>query len=307
MKRIIGILALVVVAAFVVMCNRKSDKDQETILKGKALILVDETILPIAEDQEAVFESDYAADITLAPKSEGEAMRAFLSDSARIILLTRKLSPEENRVFENKKIKPRVAQFATDAIAMIANKSTNDTVIALTDVVSFMQGKPNGKIKGLVFDNPNSSTVRYMNKLAGLTETPQNGIYSFNTNEEVIKFVAENKNMIGIIGLNWLSQAPMSISHNVDRIKVLAVQGVSGGGYYTPSQNNLAEQKYPLARDLYIVNAQGFSGLGVGFASFIAGERGQRIVLKSGLLPIRIPGRKIVTRNNVEKEKLNTK
>jgi phosphate transport system substrate-binding protein len=47
-----------------------------------------------------------------------------------------------------------------------------------------------------------------------------------------------------------------------------------------------------LARDLYIINCQGFSGLGMGFASFVAGDVGQRIILKSGLLPVRIPTRK---------------
>jgi phosphate transport system substrate-binding protein len=47
-----------------------------------------------------------------------------------------------------------------------------------------------------------------------------------------------------------------------------------------------------LARDLYIVNCQGYSGLEWGFTSFVAGDVGQRIVLKSGLLPVRIPTRK---------------
>jgi phosphate transport system substrate-binding protein len=42
-----------------------------------------------------------------------------------------------------------------------------------------------------------------------------------------------------------------------------------------PSQNNLAEGTYPLARDLYIINCQGYSGLGMGFASFVAGDIGQ--------------------------------
>ncbi len=65
----------------------------------------------------------------------------------------------------------------------------------------------------------------------------------------------------------------------------------------------LHEVKYPLARDLFIINCQGYSGLGMGFASFIAGEIGQRIVLKSGLLPVRTPGRKLKIRNQIIKDK----
>jgi hypothetical protein len=45
-----------------------------------------------------------------------------------------------------------------DAIAFISNKNNNDTLVALKDVILFMQGKPQTTVNGLVFDNPNSST-----------------------------------------------------------------------------------------------------------------------------------------------------
>jgi phosphate transport system substrate-binding protein len=89
----------------------------------------------------------------------------------------------------------------------------------------------------------------------------------------------------------------------VDMVNVLSVKGLTGENYYAPSQNNIAEGKYPLARDLYIINGQGYSGLGMGFASFVAGDIGQRIILKSGLLPVRIPGRRINVRHGVYNEK----
>jgi len=41
----------------------------------------------------------------------------------------------------------------------------------------------------------------------------------------------------------------------------------------------------------------------MGFASFVAGDIGQRIILKSGLLPARVPGRKINIRNEISIEK----
>lgn len=156
-----------------------------------------------------------------------------------------------------------------------------------------MQGKPNTSIKGLVFDNPNSSTVRYMNELAGIKAIPEKGVYSFKTNQEVIKFVAQNSGMIGVVGVNWLSQPMPDMQEYVDKVNVLSVKSLTSVNFYPPSQNNIAEGKYPLARDLYIINGQGYSGLGMGFASFVAGDIGQRIILKSGLLPVRVPGRRI--------------
>jgi len=95
----------------------------------------------------------------------------------------------------------------------------------------------------------------------------------------------------------------------IDKINLLSIKNTTDNKYYIPTQNNIAEGKYPLARDLYLINCQGFSGLGMGFASFIAGEVGQRIILKSGLVPVRFPSRNIVVRKEInnDKNKLITK
>ena len=284
-------------------CNQtnKQTNNNETILKGSTSILVDETLLPIIEDQVEVFESLYAGSkIKVIAKSEAETVLALSKDTSKIAILSRKLNTEEEKVFESKKITPRTTVFAIDAIAFISNKRNKDTLVALQDVVDFMKGKSNSNIKGLVFDNPNSSTVRYMNKLSGLKEMPSKGIFSFKTNEEVIQFVSENDGMIGIVGVNWLMQPSLKMQPIVDKVNLISVKGIGKTAYFAPTQNNLAEGKYPLARDLYIVNCQGYSGLGMGFASFIAGDIGQRIILKSGLLPIKMPGRNIKTRKQLE-------
>lgn len=288
-----------------VMCNQKEQKktSKETILKGSATIFVDETLAPIIEDQVAVFESKYDAKIKLVSKSESETVNSLFKEKSAIAILTRNLTPQENIIFEQKKITPKITKFAMDAIAFISNKSNNDTLIDLKDVVAFMQGKPSPAIKGLVFDNPNSSTLHYMNSLAGIQSIPEKGVYSFKTNEEVIKFVAQNNGMVGVLGVNWLFQPMPEMQKYVDKVNVLSVKGLSEPNYYAPTQNNIAEGKYSLARDLYVVNGQGYSGLGMGFASFVAGDIGQRIILKSGLVPIKIPGRRINVRRGINNDK----
>lgn len=305
MRKINRGFALVFVCFLFVMCNQKEQKSvkKESILKGSATVLVDETLLPIMEEEVAVFESSYDARIKLVSKSESEIVLSLFNSKSGIAVLTRNLTDQENKIFAQKKITPKITKFATDAIAFISNKSNKDTLIDLKHVIEFMQGKTSSKIKGLVFDNPNSSTVRYMNTLAGVNSIPEKGVYSFKTNEEVIKFVAKNEGMIGVLGLNWLTQPMPEMQQFVDLVNVLSVKGMSGQNYYVPSQNNIAEGKYPLARDLFIINGQGYTGLGMGFASFVAGDIGQRIILKSGLLPVRVPGRKINIRNEISNEK----
>jgi phosphate transport system substrate-binding protein len=295
---------LFLLSILLIACNQTNkSKDVETILKGSASIFVDETLTPIIEDQVAVFENKYEAKIKIISKSESETVNSLFNEKGAIAILSRTLTTQERKIFEQRKINPKITVFATDAIAFIANKSNKNTDVSLKDVIDFMQGKRVASIKGLVFDNLNSSTVRYMSSLAGISAISQKGIFSFKTNDQVIKHVSENEGLIGVVGVNWLSQPKPAMQKFVNNLNILRVKGLTGNEYFLPTQNNIAEKKYPLARDLYIINCQGYSGLGMGFASFVGGDIGQRIILKSGLLPVRIPGRKLTITKNQNNKK----
>ena len=306
MKNKVKYVALipVIILAVVLSCGKKDSKDgnSDSIISGNTSILVDESLMPIAEDQVSVFESQYDAKIKLLPKSEKEAVIDFSKGVADIIILSRDLNNDEKAFFKNKKIKPKVTSFAIDAVAFIKNNKSNDTLIELKKVIDFLKGSKN-EIKGLVFDNPNSSSVRYLCELAGIESLPSEGVFSVKTNNEVLKFVSENNGLIGVVGINWLTQPKPEMQKYIDELKVLSVKGVDGE-YVSPSQDNIAIRTYPLARVLYIINCQGYDGLGMGFASFIAGEIGQRIILQSGLAPMREPSRNIKIRNQIENKKV---
>jgi phosphate transport system substrate-binding protein len=299
-KTIIGFLLLTLL--FVFSCQKK-EANKDTIIEGKATLYVDESILPIVEDEQAVFETEYTAKLHLVPQSEKEIMNAMLNDTAKMAILTRVLTPIETKAFEAKKINPRITPIANDAVVFIKNKASNDTLVALQDVIDFINGKSVPNIKGIVFDNANSSTVRYMNKVTGAQIENQKNIYSFKTNQDVIKYVANNNGMIGVVGMNWIYQPPLELEETVAKVNILGVKNINDAVYVFPTQDNLAAGKYPLARRLYMINCQGYSGLGMGFTSFMGSDRGQRIILKSGLVPERFPTRKIVIRNKITKDK----
>jgi len=297
------ILVPVLILGIVISCVKKDKNDpkSDTIIEGKTTILVDETLMPIVEDQVTIFETQYDAKITLLPKSEKESVIDFTNEKSGIIVLSRELNKEETAIFNQKKIKPRTTAFAIDAITFIKNTKSNDTLIDLKEVIDYLKGTKNS-IKGLVFDNPNSSTVSYLCRLAKIESLPSEGVFSFKTNDEVIKHVSENDGMIGVVGINWLTQPKAAMQKYVSSVKILSVK-TADNKYVYPSQENIGSRAYPLARVLYIINCQGYEGLGMGFASFIAGEIGQRIITQSGLSPMREPSRNIRIRNQIENKK----
>lgn len=284
--------------------EKKSSVIEETMTSGKITLYTDNTVQPIVEDVLAVFHSIYdRAQIEQVNMTEQEIIQSMLNDSAAVAILPRKLTEQEEAHFTNKKITPRITEFAIDAIALVTNKKATDSVINLEEVLNVLRGKPSGKIKSLVFDNAGSSTVQYLLGIAGVKNVPSQGVYSLKTNEEVIKFVHDNNGSIGIVGVNWLVQPPRELKEYIDNITVLAVDNVKKDDgqkkYYKPNQSNIATGSYPLTRTVYVLNYQGKKGLGMGFATYITAQDGQRIILKSGLLPVDIPTREISVRNEL--------
>jgi phosphate transport system substrate-binding protein len=209
----------------IIACNKNQDTKpneiEETLTSGEIKVLVDNTAQPIIEDVLAVFHNVYdRANIIQVNKTENEIVRALLTDSATVAVLPRLLTAEEEEYFKRKKITPKVTHFATDAVALITNGKANDTIIELEEVLKVLKGETSPKIKSLVFDNPNSSTVQYLLKLAGVKAVPSKNIYSLKSNEEVIKYVNNNTGSVGVVGVNWLSQPPRGLTRVVESITV---------------------------------------------------------------------------------------
>ncbi|MDV6169152.1 substrate-binding domain-containing protein [Flavobacterium sp. DG1-102-2] len=271
---------------------------------GKTTLYADNTVQPIIEDVLAVFHSVYTrADVTQVNLNETELVNAMIKDSARVVVMSRLLTDEEESNFRRRKITPVVTQFATDAIAFITNKSAKDSVVNLDEIVKVIKGGTSDKIQKLIFDNPNSSSVQYLLKYAGVAKLPSGNIYSLKSNEEVIRYVHKNPGSVGVVGVNWLTQRPESLAKIVSDITVLGVDNVKidkgAKKYYKPFQSNIATNSYPLTRKLYVLNYSGREGLGTGFATYIGAFEGQRIILKSGLLPVEIPTREIEVRSDL--------
>ncbi len=295
MKRLVSVLY---VFGFILLISCQSKpSEKQSYTSGKEQILVDESFAPIIEDQAFLFESTYPnAKIDLVLKSENELLNLFLADSIQVAILSRLLKDDEKKHFESKNIKIRLNRFAIDGIALITHNSSKYANVDVADIIKILKGEQSS-LQSLVFDNANSSTVRYFKELAAIDKLPATGIYALKSNADVINYVNDNPGSIGVVGVNWMVQPPVELELIVADLKILGVKNIAGqpgsDAYYKPNQNDIALEKYPLTRSLYVINCEGGAGLGTGFASFITGDRGQRIVLKSGLLPDSIPSREI--------------
>ena len=313
LKSISGLL-LIGAVILVASCNMTPKKfTDETPTRGDIKIAVDESYQLMADAELFTFTSLYKdAKVTPLYLSGDSLLKLFLADSIRVIITSNKLTDNEEAYLKGKTIVPRTTKIAYDALAFIVNKSNPDSLIRYNTLRDIFTGKTSkwnqinskSKLGGIkvVFDKPGSNNVKTIMNKFEITGSLPSYCFSATQNSEVVNFVEKNPEALGIIGVNWVSDPRDSISHSfLTKIKVVAVSSQydsEGSEFYTPHPAYIANGSYPFIREVYTINRETFSGLGTGLTSFLAGDSGQRIILKMGMLPASQPVRVVEIKKN---------
>ena len=279
----------------------------DTYTSGVIAIAADESFQPIVQEEIDVFEGLFPlAGIVPRYVTEVDAVNLLLKAQVlRLAITSRRLTPEEMNSFNSRKFFPQEIKIATDGLALITHLGNPDSLISVKDIRRILTGDakqwkdiyPASRLGdiSLVFDNKNSSTVRFAVDSICKGAPLSGRVKALKTNREVIDYVARTPDAIGIIGVNWLSDrndsTGLSFSKEVRLMSVSAADKAMPDNSYKPYQAYLYYGDYPLARSIYALLNDPRSALPWGFASFLASDRGQRIILKSGLVPATQPVR----------------
>lgn len=286
--------------------GKPKDSRTDTYTSGVIAIAADESFRPIVQEEIDVFEGlTPLAGIVPRYVTEVEAVNLLLKDSLRLAITSRRLTPEEMNSFNSRKFFPQEIKIAIDGLALITNPNNPDSLITVNELRSILTGEtkrwkelyPSSRLGDirLVFDNKNSSTVRFAADSICKGAPLSSDLKALKTNREVIDYVAQTPDAIGIIGVNWLSDrndsTGLSFSRELRLMSVSAAAKATPQNSFKPYQAYLYYGDYPLTRSIYALLNDPRSALPWGFASFLASDRGQRIILKSGLVPATQPVR----------------
>ncbi len=280
--------------------NRAMD---ETPTRGKIRITADESFEPLMDTEVYTFTHLYKnASITPQYKPEYDVINDFMNDSVKVIVTSKKLTDYQIQYLRDTLVIARTTTFAHDALALVTNRENNDTLIKYNSIKDIFLGKikkwkeidPKSKLGDIrvIFDNTRSANIRYFKELFEVRDSLGSNFYALKNNAEVIDFVSRNPDAMGIVSVNWISDKDDSLSMSfIRKVNIVAVsqQFVNDGSYYRPYQGSIYDKSYPFVREIYFISRETFAGLGSGFINWACGEQGQRIVLKSGLVPATMP------------------
>jgi phosphate transport system substrate-binding protein len=289
---------------FITSCNSGGKKIlNETPTRGDIKISVDESFQPLIDTEVFTFTHLYNnARIEPVYKPEYDVIDDFMNDSVKVMVTSKKLSDYQVQYLRDTLVIARTTTYAYDALALITNKQNKDTLLKYNNIRDIFLGKintwkeinPKSQLTDIrvIFDNNKSGNIRYFKELFDIKETLPGNFFAVNNNAEVIDFVSRNPDALGIISVNWISDKDDSLSMNfIRKINVVAIsqQYINDGSYYRPYQGSIYDKSYPFVREIYLISRETFAGLGSGFINWACAEQGQRIVLKSGLVPATMP------------------
>jgi phosphate transport system substrate-binding protein len=273
--------------------SNKNSHSRDTPTDGTIHISVDESFQPVIDSEIKVFESSFPnAHIIVHYKAEAACLRDLARDSTRMIIVTRGLTPDEEKYYKDSmNFEPPFDELALDAIAVIVHKDSKDTIFTMKEIKSMLEGHPKDDLLPVMDGASATSTVRYLIDSVLRGQTLGANVVAARNSEDVINYVSANPHAVGFIGVSWIGDRDDTRQLKfLEQVKVAALQCESclGETYVQPYQANIALGRYPMIRGLYYILKENYSGIGNNFVNFLQYERGQLIFRRAYLVPAKM-------------------
>jgi len=264
-------------------------KSIESYTSGSITIAADESFKPVITQEVNVFDSSYPqAKLNVSYLPENDCFKQLFEGKTQMVLVTRPLTAEEKKACEANNIYTKDLAIARDGIVILVNNKSQDSLMTVGMVHNILTGQFARKFK-VVFDNQGGSIARFVNDsiLKGAKLSEQ--VFAANNSEEVIKYVSENEDAIGFVGMTHAFDPNATGGYGSFRkeVKVVSVKNDSLDKFILPYQGSIALRDYPFHRKLYFISRIE-SNLASGFANFLTSEPGQLIINKSRMVPLAV-------------------
>lgn len=272
--------------------------------KGEGvLILADQSLQPVVEAELQVFSARYPdTRIGVRYGSPAQMAKLWLAGKGAVLWLGRRLKREEQVLMKPSGTAYETYTFGFEGIAVVSGPAFPDTVIPFTDLRNWFQGRSRtlpppvwavwepfseGALLEAVLDS-----LRFNGTLAVKQRVAPEV-------EALADSLREDTRAIGLLNTAWVGDGDHPASQALRAsLRLLRIQQPGDSVAWLPAPAPVAEGRYPFVRCLYLYKRENGPGPGARFIAFCLDQDGQRIALKAGVVPARIPGREILIRKD---------
>lgn len=311
--------ALALLAALLTLsaCDDKKRTDVST-----ATLVCDNSFENIMKQEIDVFEYVHPKNFILCRYvPQAEAFDSLFKGNTRTAVVGRDLIKDERISLKKKYPNLRSMKIAVDAVALITNPENRVDMVSLSELRDILEGRttrwselsPMGDDRNInvVFDSQGSGLATFMRDsvMGGAKFGPN--VTAAGSIDSVFSVVKHHKGAIGVIGVSWLTRdlevdttamaekvkelqsdkavVGQEINDRMDAsgVNVLAVMN-SDARACKPYQQYIYDGSYPLTRPIYMITTGSPVGAVGRFYTFVTSTEGQKLIMKTGILPARM-------------------
>jgi phosphate transport system substrate-binding protein len=242
-----------------------------------------------------IFEFQYdSLKVNIQYKNEAEMLEDFRAGKADVLIMTRMLDTlEKETMISRDTLYVRELQVAYDAVALVVNRNFNDTTLTMEKLKWAFNPDNNDASSHLMVFDQQGSVVKFMLRKLGYKEKVSSHVSALQSPAEVIEYVKNDKNAIGFVPFNFLSDFRDSrVLRTYDSVKILSLRSKDEDGHdisVSANQVDIVTGQYPLRRNINTVMRYNYAPLDWQFVDFLYKQRGARIFMKDGIIPAHIP------------------
>lgn len=299
------ILTALLSAAVILGCEQKPEST-ETQTSGRIIVTGSDGAAKMMRRQSQRFMALYPkSEIVVAGGGSKAGIVALNEGRARIAVVSRVLTTEEDSIIRLNGGKAKGYKIAHDGLAVIVNSGNSARQLTFEQLEKIFTGKVSGwSFAGgslgmlVVIPGPNLGSCEYFQNIVLKGMAYSQKAYPCSTNAQIVETVRKYPGAIGLVPMSFLYRDwDVWPPAKEKGIKSVAVGLVKESGFFPPNQKTVNEGNYPLTHPLYLyVNEtleQTFGGGGYslahGFITFVSSNDGQQILAKQGLVPSTVP------------------
>lgn len=251
-----------------------------------------DTVLPVSQESaEGYMKSHPNARITVTGGGSGVGISALLDGTTDIAMASRPVKFSEKVKLKKSHKQLCEAVIAYDALAVIVNP--HNPVSHLTraqleaifrgkvtnwkQVKDYVTGKHGPDMKIIVYSRETSSGTYEFFKTSVLHEKNyMAGVLSMPATGAVIQSVSQTRGAIGYVGMAYVNRAVKALKISYDNKH-----------FVYPNMQSGRNHSYPIIRELYYYYTADRSAAVRPFINYLMSPAGQKIVMKSGYVPVK--------------------
>lgn len=269
----------------------KNTEEDNSPTSGILKVYTDTSITSVVRVFARTFESQYPnATVTVIPDCKENLIRMLHEEKAKVVVLPDSMEPGEIQAFSKDKHYLTSTRLCFSSISFLSAVQGSPLFTDLNTLDSLLQ---NPRI--MLYMPPSCSDVPLYVFHKILKGKPYRCKVNFVCPDSVPFYVQSgNDKTLGVVEHSAISDLDdPKVKELLKNTRILAIKKNGSDSAFYPDPTNFELKNYPFTRVWhYYRNAPEFS-LAKGFENFMAGEQGQRLFLKYGLLPAIKPERNI--------------